>query len=200
MRKIDKLDDLHALYGAVSAPARRKVASRLTPLYQAWIEASRFCILSTVGPDGVDGSPRGDDGPVVTVLDPHHLAMPDWRGNNRLDSLRNIVRDPRVALIFMVPGSKTLVRVNGRACLTDDTSLRARFEKGDKRPATVIVIEIQEIYTQCAKAVMRADIWNRDDTPGLPTVGQILAEMTDGEEGGADYDANYGDYAKPRMW
>ncbi len=201
MEYIDDIAALEALYGTPGAPATRKVAHRLTPLYRKWIMASRLCILSTVGPEGVDGSPRGDDGPVVLELDPNTLALPDWRGNNRLDSLRNIIRDPRVSLMFMVAGSNNVVRLNGRARLTDDTALRARFEKHGKRPATVVVIEINEIYTQCARALMRAGTWNADqDVAELPSVGEILAEVTAGEEGGAQYDRDWGPRAAKTMW
>ena len=181
-------------------PSLRKVATRLTPLYRKWIMTSRFCVLSTIGPDGTDGSPRGDDGPVVTALDPQTLAMPDWRGNNRLDSLRNIVVDGRVSLMFMVPGSNTIVRVNGTAKLTTDDALRARFEHKSRLPATVIVIRISEIYTQCARAPMRADLWARDDSAGLPSAGEILSEASNGDEGGANYDAAWGARAAKTMW
>ncbi|WGW03932.1 pyridoxamine 5'-phosphate oxidase family protein [Tropicibacter oceani] len=200
MRKIQTLDDLHALYGEPVPLALSKVARQLTPLYRDWIEGSCFCVLSTVGPDGVHGSPRGDDGPVVRVQDPGTILMPDWWGNNRLDCLRDIVSDGRIALLFLVPGSTTTVRVNGRAFLTDDTDLRALFEKKGRQPATVVVITVDEVYTQCAKALLRSGIWGRDDSADVPTVGQILAEMTDGAEGGADYDAHYVELSKPRMW
>lgn len=200
MRKIEDLSELEALYADPAEASLRKVARHLTPLYRKWIEGSRFCILSTVGRDGVHGSPRGDDGPVVRVTGPKTLLMPDWRGNNRLDCLRDIVEDGRVAMLFMVPGSNTTVRVNGRAILTDDPDLRASFAKGDKHPATVIVFTLAEVYTQCAKALLRSDLWNRNDAKGLPTVGDILADMTSGEMGGAEYDANYPEYAMPRMW
>jgi PPOX class probable FMN-dependent enzyme len=200
MQFIDDIASLEALYGEPGAPALRKVAGRMTPLYRKWIMASRLCVLTTVGPDGTDGSPRGDDGPVVLELDPGTLALPDWRGNNRLDSLRNIVTDGRVSLLFVVPGSTSVVRVNGRAQLTDDADLRARFEKAGRQPATVIVIAIREVYSQCARALMRADLWARDDSAGLPSIGDILAEMTDGEEGGADYDRTWGARAARTMW
>ncbi|SHF28582.1 hypothetical protein SAMN05444279_12534 [Ruegeria intermedia] len=201
MQFIDDITALEALYGTPGAASLRKVARQLTPLYRKWIMASRLCVLSTVGPEGGDGSPRGDDGPVVTELDPGTLALPDWRGNNRLDSLRNIVRDPRVALMFMVPGSNNVVRVNGTARLTADADLRARFEKKGKQPATVIVIEIGEIYTQCARALMRAETWTGGDfSAGLPTVGEILAEVSQGEEGGARYDREWGARAAKTMW
>lgn len=162
--------------------------------------SSRLCVLSTVGPDGTDGSPRGDDGPVVTELDPQTLALPDWRGNNRLDSLRNIVVDGRVSLMFFVPGSNTVVRLNGTARLTTDPQLRGRFEKANRLPATVIVIRIGEIYTQCARALMRSKLWSQTETADLPTVGEILGEMTQGEEGGAPYDDAWHARASKTMW
>ena len=178
----------------------RKVATQMTPLYRKWIMASRLCMLSTVGPDGTDGSPRGDDGSMVKELDEYTLAMPDWRGNNRLDSLRNIVVDGRVSLMFVIPGPNNVVRVNGIARLTDDVELQARFERNNILLATIIVIKIVEIYSQCASAFMRTGTWSRDDARGLPTVGEILAEMTDGEVGGLTYDAERGGRAAKTMW
>jgi PPOX class probable FMN-dependent enzyme len=200
MRKITELAELAQLYGPPGASSLRKVATHLTPLYRRWIEGARFCILSTVGPDGVHGSPRGDDGPVVRVADETTLLLPDWRGNNRLDCLRDIVADGRVAVLFMVPKSQTTVRVNGTALLTDDPSLREGLARGGKRPATVIVITLHEVYTQCAKALIRSDFWNRDDASTVPTVGDIMADMSNGLDGGKDYDANYQTYARPRLW
>lgn len=200
MEFIETVEGLEALYGTPGAPSLRKVADHLTPLYAKWIAASRFAVLTTVGPGGTDGSPRGDDGPVAVALDAQTLAMPDWRGNQRLDSLRNVVEDGRVSLMFMVPGSNTVVRVNGRARLTADVDLRARFEQKGRRPATVIVICVAEVYTQCARAVMRAGLWSRNDAEGLPTPGEILAEVSGGDEGGADYDAAWPVRAAKTMW
>ena len=200
MEFITDIGALEALYGTPGAPSLRKVARRMTPLYRRWIMASRFCVLTTVGAAGTDGSLRGDDGPVVLELDPGTLALPDWRGNNRLDCLRNIVTDGRVSLMFMVPGSDTVVRVNGQARLTADEGLRSRFAKDGRLPATVIVIAIGEIYFQCARALVRAALWSRDDSDGLPTPGDFLAEMTDGEEGGAAYDAEWPGRAAKTMW
>ncbi|WP_159974698.1 pyridoxamine 5'-phosphate oxidase family protein [Roseobacter cerasinus] len=201
MAAIESIEALEALYGRPGAASLRKVARQLTPLYRKWIMASRFCILSTVGPEGTDASPRGEDGPVVLELDPRTLALPDWRGNNRLDSLRNIVTDGRVSLMFMVPGNNNVVRLNGRASLTADPDMRQRFAKGARQPATVILIEIAEIYTQCARAMMRADLWaGVDARTEVPTVGEILAEVSDGDEGGATYDAAWGARAAKTMW
>ncbi|UWQ85428.1 pyridoxamine 5'-phosphate oxidase family protein [Leisingera caerulea] len=201
MQYLSSIEELEALYGKPGAPSLRKVARQMTPLYRKWIMASKLCMLATVGPEGTDDSPRGDDGPVVQELDPGTLALPDWRGNNRLDSLRNIVRDGRVSLMFLVPGSNNVVRVNGTARLTADPDLRARFEKKGKLPATVIVISIVEIYSQCARAMLRAGTWSgADESAGLPTMGDILAEQTAGEEGGAGYDKSWNARAAETMW
>ncbi|MEO1307866.1 MAG: pyridoxamine 5'-phosphate oxidase family protein [Pseudomonadota bacterium] len=188
-------------YGVPGDTSLRKVAAEMTPLYRDWISRARFCVLTTVGPEGTDGSPRGDDGPVVLELDPRTLALPDWHGNNRIDSLRNIVRDPRVSLMFMVPGSANVIRVNGTARLTADRTLRARFERDGKRPRTVTVIAIDEIYFQCARAILRAGLWaGEDHSAGLPTPGDLLAEQTEGTVGGADYDAAWPARAAKSMW
>ncbi|PLL14374.1 pyridoxamine 5'-phosphate oxidase [Tabrizicola sp. TH137] len=201
MHWITTLDDLHAQYGTPSDPALRKVVAHLIPSYRAVLERSRFCILSTVGPEGTDGSPRGDDGPVVAVLDDRTLALPDWKGNERIDSLRNIVRDGRVSLCFLIPGWKNLLRVNGSARLTADPDLRARFDRNGLQPRSVIVIAIAEVYSQCARAVLRAGLWTGgDQSAGLPSIGQMLDEATAGQIDGAAYDAGWADRAKGTMW
>ena len=198
---VETLEDLHALYGTPGDAALRKVADRMTPEYRSWITRSRFCILSTVGPEGTDASPRGDVGPVVQELDDQHLVLPDWRGNQRLDSLRNIVRNPSVSLMFMIPGSNNVIRVNGEARVSADPQVVDLFDQKGRKPATVVVVRIAEIYSQCARALMRADLWSgRDESEGLPTVGQILSAMTDGTVGGAAYDDAWHDRASKTMW
>lgn len=122
----------------------------MTTEYRAWIKAARFCILSTVGSGGTDASPRGDDGPVVLELDETTLLMPDWRGNNRIDSLRNIVEDGRVSLLFMVFGQENVIRVIGSAIITTETELLQKFERKGKNPRCAVAITISEIYGQCA--------------------------------------------------
>lgn len=201
MTPIRDLEALHSLYGRVGDAATRKVTNHLVPSYRAYLERTRFCILSTVGPEGTDGSPRGDDGPVVTILDASTLAMPDWHGNNRIDSLRNIVRDSRVSLIFLIAGSNTAIRVNGTAILTADATLCARFSRDGKRPRTVIVITIAEVYSQCARALIRAQLWSSgDQSAGLPTVGDMLREITQGGIDGEAYDQEWPDRAAKTMW
>ncbi len=201
MKMIETMAELEAVYDAPPVKTSLdKVADRLTPLYRQWIMASRFCVLSTVGPEGTDASPRGDDGPVVAELDPRTLAMPDWRGNNRIDSLRNIVRDGRVSLMFMVPGSANVVRVNGRARLTADPAMTGRFEQRGKHPRSVILVEIGEVYFQCAKAIMRSRLWSgEDEGAAVPTAGEMVREADAGFDA-EDYDAHYAERAQERMW
>jgi hypothetical protein len=201
MTPLTTLDALHAHYGTPGEAATVKVTPRLTHAYRAFLERSRFCVLTTVGPEGTDGSPRGDDGPVVTILDARTLALPDWRGNERIDSLRNIVRDGRVSLMFLVPGSNTAMRVNGRAIVTADEALRARFTRDGAQPRTVIVITIAEVYSQCARALIRSALWTAgDQSVGLPTVGEILREITEGGIDGQAYDAAWPARAAKTMW
>ena len=200
MDYVKDVAQLEALYGNPGEASLIKVAKVMTPTYRAWIMASRLCILTTVGLEGTDGSPRGDDGPVVREIDAQTLAMPDWRGNNRIDSLRNIVTDGRVSLMFMVPGSNNVVRVNGTAKVTVDEALCQSFEQNGRHPRSVIVISIAEIYSQCARALMRADTWSgKDQSGGLPSVGEMLQEMKDGFDG-AEYDAAWGPRAAKTMW
>jgi PPOX class probable FMN-dependent enzyme len=201
MTWITTLDDLHSHYGQPGEASTVKVTQHLTPAYHAWIDRSRFCILTTVGPEGTDGSPRGDDGPVVTVLDPQTLALPDWHGNNRIDSLRNIVRDGRVSLMFLIPGANNALRVNGTAKLTADPDLRARFKRDGKQPRTVIVIHVAEVYSQCARALIRSALWTSgDQSQDLPTVGDMLREISQGRIDGQAYDADWPGRAALTMW
>ena len=193
-------DELEALYGTPVEASQIKVADRLAPLYRAWILTSRFCVLTTVGPDGTDGSPRGDDGPIVTEIDERTLAMPDWRGNDRIDSLRNIVADGRVSLMFMVPGSNTVIRVNGTARVTADQAMTARFERTGRLPRTVIVIAIGEVYFQCARALVRSRLWaGAPAATGLPSPGDLLAEAKAGFDG-RTYDADWPERAARTLW
>lgn len=198
---INDLESLHAHYGTPRAPALRKVAPRLTPAYAAFVARSRFCVLSTVGPEGTDGSPRGDRDPVVTVADPETLLLPDWQGNDRIDTLRNIVRDGRISLLFLIAGSTTAIRVNGTARLSADPALRGRFEREGRHPRTVMVIRVAEVYAQCARALQRSELWTGgDQSAGLPTFGTMLEQATDGAIDGAAYDAERATRAHLGWW
>ena len=202
MRKIDTVEDLNVLYGVPGEASLIKVTPFLTAEYRRMIEASPFVALATVGPEGLDCSPRGDAGQVVYVEDDRTLLMPDWRGNNRVDSLSNIVRDPRVGLMFMIPGSNTTMRVNGRAIVAIEPALLERFEMDGRHPRSVIVITIDEVYSQCARAVLRADLWNAEKfvAPGcLPTVGDMLKGVKATFDGEA-YDREWPGRAAKTMW
>jgi PPOX class probable FMN-dependent enzyme len=200
MTPITTIEALEALYDDAVPRSLTKVAREMTPLYAEWIAAARFVVLSTVGPEGTDASPRGDDGPVVELLGPHQILLPDWRGNNRIDSLRNIVRDPRVSLMFMVGGCNNVVRVNGRAQLTADAGMTQRFEQRGRHPKCVIMVEIDELYFQCAKAIMRSGLWTQTaDISKLPTAGQFLKEREAGFDS-LTYDTTYAEHAKEKMW
>jgi PPOX class probable FMN-dependent enzyme len=200
MAQITTIEALEALYDAAVPAPIRKVSSKITPLYRQWIEASRFTVIATVGPEGTDASPRGDDGPVVRIFNDETLHLADWQGNNRLDSMRNMVRDGRVSLMFMVPGCNNVVRVNGTAVLTTEPEVINPFSKNGKVPRVVIVVTIQELYFQCAKAIIRSAIWNGVDESGtVPTAGEFNKEMKSDFDGKA-YDDGYAEDAKKRMW
>ncbi|MEM1373569.1 MAG: pyridoxamine 5'-phosphate oxidase family protein [Pseudomonadota bacterium] len=201
MSTITTIAELEALYGRPDPNSLAKVATHVTPEYAAWIEASRFVVLSSVGPGGTDGSPRGDDGPVVQIADSSTLLMPDWRGNNRADTLRNIVEDGRVSLMFMVPGKTNIIRVNGRAVLSRDEALVARFRVKAREPRLVIRISVEEVYIQCARALLRAGLWTRNDAElSLPSPGQILSAQTKGATNAEAYDTAWGARAARTMW
>jgi len=202
MTVIKTVAEIETLYGVPKTPSLVKVADHITAEYRKWIASSNFCALATVGPEGVDASPRGDIGEVVFELDETTLAMPDRRGNNRMDSLRNIVRDGRVALMLLTKGSNTVTRVNGRAEISVDPELLVRFTVKEQAPRSVIIIHIEEVYFQCARAVMRAGLWDRDHWPDisdLPSAGEIIkAQMDDFDA--ETYDKEWPEKAKTTMW
>ncbi|MFZ0158487.1 MAG: pyridoxamine 5'-phosphate oxidase family protein [Kineosporiaceae bacterium] len=188
------LGALEVIYGPFPEGGRLKETAVITPLQRRWIEASPFLLLATAGPDGLDCSPRGDPAPLVRVVDERTLQLPDRRGNKRVDSLRNIVRDGRVGLLFLVPGLTTTLRVNGTAVLRTDPALLASLAIGTAVPASVIEVSVQAVYTQCPKALIRSNLWSPEAfrrAEDLPTVGAILAEITQGSFDGEAYDRAY---------
>lgn len=203
MHRIETVEQLDALYGEPAVPSLVKVADRVTPEYRALIEASPFAALATCGPEGLDCSPRGDLPGFVRVHDDRTLLIPDRRGNNRVDSLRNIVRDPRVALVFLIPGSGTTLRVNGRAHLSIDPGLLDSFAMDGKAPRSVMVIAVGDVYFQCSRAILRSALWDqaRHADPGtLPTPGRILAAMSEDRVGGDAYDRAWPERAAASLW
>jgi PPOX class probable FMN-dependent enzyme len=204
MTVITSLEQLEALYQPAPAPAAMvKVSAAVTPEYARLIAASPFVALATVGPEGIDCSPRGDQPGFVRIHDEGTLMMPDRRGNNRIDSLRNIVRDPRCALLFLIPGSGTTLRANGRAHLTVDPTVLDGFAIEGKPPRSVIVFSIEEIYFQCARAIIRSELWNpeRHVAPSsLPSAGEMLSALTNAQVGGDSYDKSWPQRAKETLW
>ena len=203
MSVIATVEQLEAIYGVPGAASTVKVADRVTPLYRVLIEKSPFATLATAGPEGLDCSPRGDLPGFVRIHDDQTLMMPDRRGNNRVDSLRNIVRDPRIALLFLIPGSGSTLRVNGRARVSADGDLLGSSKVDCKMPRTVVVMTVDEVYFQCPRAIVRSDLWNPDkrvDPKSLPTPGQILADMSENRVGGEDYDRAWPERARQSLW
>ncbi len=203
MSVVTSVEQLEAIYGVTTDASTVKVADHVTPLYRVYIEKAPFAALATIGPEGIDCSPRGDLPGFVRIHDEKTLMLPDRRGNNRIDSLRNIVRDPRVALMFLIPGSGNAIRVNGRAQISVDAELLASFKVDGKAPRSVMVMTVEEIYFQCARAIVRSDLWNPDkrvDPKMLPTPGQILAEMSENKVGGEEYDRAWPARAAATMW
>jgi len=202
--KIESIGALEALYGLPGETSLSKEISYLSPEYRALIEASPFAALATAGPEGLDCSPRGDrPGHLVRIVDDRTVLMPDRRGNNRADSLKNIIGDPRVALMFLIPGSGNALRLNGRAFIDADVDLCASFAVDGQFPRSVIVITIEAVYFQCARAIVRSDLWHADvqiDPSTLPTPGQILASLSGNRVGGADYDKEWPARAAKSMW
>jgi PPOX class probable FMN-dependent enzyme len=188
---ITSMDQLLALYEAPSDVSIAKQIDHVSDHYRAFIEAAPFFALATGGPDGLDCSPRGDAPGFVRVADPKTLMVPDRRGNNRIDSLRNIMRDPRVALLFLIPGIGETIRVMGTAALSIDPDLLTSFVVNGKAPTCVIVVTVERVFYQCTKAIIRSKLWDpaqRVDRKRLPTTGAILAAQTAGRLGGPEHD------------
>jgi PPOX class probable FMN-dependent enzyme len=185
------LAELEALYGPVGEASLVKETDWIIPEYRAWIEASPFLALATRGPEGLDCSPRGDEPGFVRVKDEKTLLIPDRRGNNRIDSLRNILRDPNVALLFLIPGIGETLRVNGRAAITTSPDLLQSFAVVGKLPRTVLVVSVETVFFQCSRAIVRSDLWNpakHAERGSVPSAGQILAALSDKRVGGEAYD------------
>lgn len=203
MSAITSITELEKIYGQPSTPSLQKVLPKLSPNYARFIKAAPFVAIATIGPDGLDCSPRGDQGSVVSIANDKTLLLPDWRGNNRIDTLRNIVSDPRISLMFMVPGSDTIMRVNGRAIVTAEKDVCESFEMNGTHPRTVIAIDISEVYFQCARAIMRSQIWktaSQSAAINLPSAGEMLMDATNGNFDGKEYDKSWPERAAKTMW
>lgn len=195
--------DLAERYGEPAPSSLAKEVDHVHPHYRAFIEAAPFAILATVGPEGLDASPRGDPAGFVVIEDERTLLLPDRRGNNRVDSLRNVLDDPRVALLFLIPGVGETLRVNGRAQISVDPELLARFAVDGKPPRSVLVIHVEKVFFQCARAIVRSGLWDtatqiaRDR---LPSTGRMLADLSAGGIDGTAYDRDLAERTRKTLY
>lgn len=195
--------ELEALYGDASPASLTKEIDYINDEYAVFIEKSPFVVIASTGPEGLDCSPRGDPAGFVAIRDRKTVLMPDRRGNNRLDTLRNIVRDPRVSLLFLIPGVRETLRINGQATISVDPSLLERFAMGSKPARSVIQVNVERVYFQCAKALIRSKLWDaatQIDRRDVPTAGQILQAISNKEIDGNAFDANYPDRIKQTLY
>jgi PPOX class probable FMN-dependent enzyme len=182
---------LESIYGKPSGPAVVKEIDHVNPDYRAFIEAAPFCAMATSGPGGLDCTPRGDPPGFVRVRDEKTLLIPDRRGNNRIDSLRNLIADPRISLLFLIPGCGETIRIKGTAVISINPELCQGFIYAGKVPRSVLVITVDRVYYQCAKAIVRSRLWDaatQIDRKTLPSSGTILAGITNGTISGPEHD------------
>ena len=194
MHRITTLEELDAMYGEPVGAAVTKEIDYISDHYKMFIDKAPFVVLATVGPEGLDCSPRGDPAGFVRVRDKKTVLIPDRRGNNRVDALRNLVRDPRISLLFMIPGIDSTLRINGRAEIVVDAELNASFAVHGKLPRCVLVVTADRVYTQCPKALVRSRLWNPDARIArseLPSAGEMIAALSKGTIDGAEYDRAY---------
>lgn len=191
---IASIEQLEEIYGEAMPRSLIKEIGHISDHYRAFIEHSPFVVISSVGPEGLDSSPRGDPAGFVRVVDKHTVMLPDRRGNNRIDTLRNIVRDPRVSLLFLIPGVGETLRINGRAEISVDPDLLASFEMQGKLPRSVLVVTAERVYFQCQKALHRSKLWSPEaivPRDQLPTAGEIMESLSTESFDAQEYDRNY---------
>ena len=191
MTVLRSVEELEAVYGHPKGGAVFKEITFLNAHYRAFIEASPFVVLASAGPGGLDCSPKGDGPGFVRVLDDNTLAIPDRPGNNRIDTLRNLVVDPRLALLFFVPSRSETLRVNGRAVISIDGELLASFAVEGRPPRSIIRVTVDAAYVHCAKAFMRSKLWDRvakGERPDLPSMGEMMALLSQHSVDATAYD------------
>lgn len=201
--RVETIEDLEALYGEPMQLALDKEVGTIIPPYRAFIEKAPFVVVGTGGPDGFDCSPRGDAPGFVRVVDEKTVLIPDRRGNNRLDTLKNIVRDGRIALLFLIPGVGETMRINGKAALSADPELCASFSVNGKSPATVIVVTVESIYVQCSKALVRSKLWDPSTQAArtdLPSMGDMIKVLADDSFDSEAFEATYPQILKETLY
>jgi len=201
--RITTIEGLESIYGRPVPHSLSKEIDYISEHYRAFIEKAPFVTLATSGPEGLDCSPRGDHAGFVRVVDERTLMLPDRRGNNRIDSLRNLVRDPRISLLFLIPGVNETLRINGRAEIVVEPDLCASFSMQGKIPRSVLVITVERIYFQCQKALVRSRLWDADaqiPRSDLPSTGKMLAALSENDFDGEEYDRGYPDHLKKTIY
>jgi uncharacterized protein len=202
-RHITTIEDLEALYGEPMGASLTKEVDYITDQYRVFIEKAPFVVVATVGPEGLDCSPRGDPAGFVRVLDRTRVLIPDRRGNNRIDSMRNIVRDPRISLFFLIPGVNETLRINGRARILVDEELARTFTVNEKVPQTLLEVTADRVFYQCPKALIRSKLWSIDaqvPRSALPTSGEILQAITKNAINATEYDQAYPERIKQTIY
>ena len=192
--RITSIEQLESVYGEPAAQSLAKEIPYISEHYRAFIEKAPFVTVATAGPEGLDCSPRGDPPGFVRVVDERTLMLPDRRGNNRIDSMRNLVRDPRISLLFLIPGVNETLRINGRAEIVIDADLCASFSIKGKLPRSVLVVTVERVYFQCQKALVRSRLWDMEAQIArteLPSTGKMLAGLSENEFDAEEYDRNY---------
>jgi PPOX class probable FMN-dependent enzyme len=200
---IKSVEQLQTLYGEKSKGAVLKEIDHLSSGYRKLVEAAPFVVVATAGPEGLDCSPKGDAPGFVRIIDERTLAIPDRPGNNRVDGFTNILRDPRIALLFLIPGVGETLRVNGRASITVDAELMQSFSINGKLPRCVLIVHIERVFFHCSKAIVRSKLWDagaRIDRKSVPSAGTLLNELTHGELGGESYDREAPDRIKASLY
>jgi PPOX class probable FMN-dependent enzyme len=200
---VTTMEQLEAMFEEPLPVSQVKEIDYVSAEYRAFIEAAPFFALATCASEGLDCSPRGDPAGFVRVVDEHTLIIPDRRGNNRIDSLRNIVRDPRIALLFLIPGVSETIRVIGRAVISTDPDLITSFAINGKLPTCVLIVTVERVYYQCTKAIIRSKLWDaaqQVDRKSLPSRGTIIAAITAGKLGGAEHDRGEHERAMAKLY
>jgi PPOX class probable FMN-dependent enzyme len=200
---ITSVEQLQALYGERMPASVIKEIDHISAHYRTLIGAAPFVAIATSGPEGLDCSPKGDPAGFVRILDDKTLAIPDRPGNNRLDGFRNIVRDPRIALLFLIPGVGETLRVNGRASISVDPELMQSFAINGKLPRCVLLVHVESAYFHCSKAIVRSKLWDeatKIDRKSLPSTGSIVAELSQGRLGGEKYDREAPERIKAQLY
>jgi hypothetical protein len=200
---VTSIEQLESLYGEKNPNSIVKEIDHINASYRKLIEAAPFVAVATAGPEGLDCSPKGDARGFVHILDEKTVAIPDRPGNNRLDGFRNILRDPRIALLFLIPGIGETLRVNGRASISIDPELVQSFAINGKLPRCVLIVHVEAAYFHCSKAIVRSKLWEAEtkiERGSLPSTGTIVAELSQGKLGGEKYDREAPERIKAQLY